>query len=46
MQLFVFLYKLFYYLLTISGTLTVTLDILCHLKFFKFLRIFELLQLV
>ena len=46
MKLLVFLYKLFYYLLTISGTLAVTLDILCHLKIFEFLRIFELLHLV
>ena len=39
MQLLVFLYKLFYYLLTISGTLAATLDVLCHLKNFIFLRI-------
>ena len=41
-----FSYKLFYYLSTISGTLAVTLDILCHMKFFKFLQIFELLHVV
>ena len=41
-----FLYKLFYYVLTISGTLVATLDILCHLKNFKFLWIFGLLHVV
>ena len=41
-----FSYKLFYYLLTVIGTLAVTLDILCHIKNFKFLRIFELLHVV
>ena len=38
--------KLFYYLLIVSGTLAVTLDILCHMKNFKFLRNFELLHVV
>ena len=37
---------MFYYLLIVSCTLAVTLEILCHMKFFKFLRIFELLHVV
>ena len=39
-----FFHKLFYYLLTVSGTLAVILDILCQMKNFKFLRIFGSLQ--
>ena len=39
-------YKLFPFPLTISSYLAVTLDILCHLKFFKFLRIYGLLHVV
>ena len=33
-----------YYLLTVSGTLAMTFDILCHMKIFKFLQIFVLLH--
>ena len=33
-------------MLTISGTLALTFDILCHMKNFKLLRIFELLHVV
>ena len=41
-----FSYKLFYYLLKVRGTLAVTFGILCQMKNFKFLRIFELLHVV
>ena len=33
-------------MLTISDTLAMTFDILCHMKKFKFLRNFELLHVV
>ena len=41
-----FSFKLFYYLLIVRGTLAVTFDILCQMKIFKFLQIFELLHVV
>ena len=41
-----FFYKLFHFPLTINSYLAATLDILCHLIFFKFLRFFGLLNLV
>ena len=41
-----FFYKLFHFSLTISKYLAVTLDILCHLKNFKFLRNFGKLHVV
>ena len=44
--IFDILLKLFNYPLTDNGSLAMTLDILCHMKIFKFLRIFELLHVV
>ena len=41
-----FFYKLFHFPITISRYLGATLGILCHLKFFKFLRIYGLLHVV
>ena len=33
-------------MLTVNGSLALTFDILCQMKIFKFLRIFELLHVV
>ena len=41
-----FSFKLFYHLLIVKGILAVTIDILCPMKNFKFLQIFELLHVV
>ena len=41
-----FFYKLVHFPLTISRYLAATLDILCHLKNFKYLQIFGILDVV